>query len=75
MISNLKRILERNSEELNTICQSIQEVGIPKYHPKYMIQHGIQAFLENEENDGLIKNFNSEESWNKALKSYLHCGK
>jgi hypothetical protein len=38
-----------------------------------MIQHGIQAFTESKEN-GLIEEFNSLESWNLALKSYLHCG-
>ena len=58
---------------LNEICQAIRKIGPPKYYPKYMVQHGIQAFTENNGN-GLIEEFNSDESWNLALKSYLHCG-
>jgi hypothetical protein len=73
LMNSLKKELESGSEELNNVCQAIQQVGIPKYYPKYMVQHGIQAFLENEGN-GLIEEFNSEESWSLALKNYLHCG-
>ncbi|WP_188363220.1 hypothetical protein [Flavobacterium orientale] len=73
MISSLDNLFVRGSEALRTVCQSIQEVGIPKYYPKYMIQHGIQAFIEKDGN-GLIEDFNSEESWNLTLKNYLHCG-
>ncbi len=73
MISNLNKLLKKDSEELNNVCQAIQQVGIPKYYPKYMVQHGIQAFL-NKEGNGLIEEFDSEESWNLALKNYLHCG-
>ncbi len=73
LIDSLNKELKSGSKELSDICQAIQQVGIPKYYPKYMIQHGIQAFTENEGN-GLIEEFNSSESWNLALKSYLHCG-
>ena len=73
LISSLEKELKAGSKELNDICQAIQKVGIPKYYPKYMIQHGIKAFTDNEGN-GLIEEFNSSESWNLALKSYLHCG-
>lgn len=57
---------------LNEICQAIRKIGPPKYFPTYMIQHGIQAFTEHEGN-GLNENFDSEASWNLALKNYLHC--
>jgi len=73
LINCIKKELKSGSKELNVICQTIQKVGIPNYYPKYMIQHGIQAFTENGGN-GLITEFNSAESWNLALKSYLHCG-
>jgi hypothetical protein len=73
LISSLEKELKAGSKELSDTCQAIQKVGIPKYYPKYMIQHGIQAFTESKEN-GLIEEFNSLESWNLALKSYLHCG-
>lgn len=73
LISSLEKELKAGSKELNDICQAIQKVGIPKYYPKYMIQHGIKAFTDNEGN-GLLEEFNSSESWNLALKNYLHCG-
>lgn len=73
LISSLENELKTGSKKLSVICQAIQQVGIPKYYPKYMVQHGIQAFTENKEN-GLIVEFDSAESWNLALKSYLHCG-
>ena len=73
LMNSLKIELESGSEKLNKICQSIQEIGIPKYYPKYMVQHGIQAFMKNKGN-GLKAEFESEKSWNLALKEYLHCG-
>lgn len=73
LMESLKKELEAGSENLNNVCQSIQKVGAPNYHPKYMIQHGIQAFIEDDGN-GLVEEFNSEESWILALKTYLHCG-
>jgi len=73
LMNSIENELKSSSKELSNICQAIQQVGIPKYHPKYMIQHGIQAFTDNSGN-GLVEGFNSEESWNLALKSYLHCG-
>ncbi len=73
LMESLKKELKEGSNSLNEICQAIQKVGAPKYYPKYMIQHGIQAFLEKSDN-GLVEKFDSEASWNKALKEYLHCG-
>ncbi len=73
MISNFNKLLKKGSEELNNLCQDIQKVGIPKYFPRYMIQHGMQAFT-NKEGNGLVEKFNSKEAWTLALKSYLHCG-
>lgn len=73
LIESLDKELKPGSNELSSICQAIQQVGNPRYYPKYMIQHGIQAFTENNGN-GLVEEFNSDESWILALKSYLHCG-
>jgi hypothetical protein len=73
LISSLNKTLEIGSAELTDVCQTIRQVGVPNYYPKYMIQHGIQAFMDNEGN-GLVVKFDSEESWNLALTNYLHCG-
>jgi len=72
-IESLKKKLKTGSTELNTICQAIQQVGMPKYYPKYMIQHGIQAFTGGDGN-GLVTDFDATASWDLALKNYLHCG-
>lgn len=72
MVEQLKKVLEKNSSALDAVCQEIQKVGTPTYHPKYMIQQGMQAFL-NPEGDGLVPNFNPKESWKLALNSYLNC--
>ena len=72
-IKSLQKELESGSKELSAICQAIRQVGIPKYYPKYMVQHGIQAFTESEGN-GLVEGFDSSASWNLALTNYLHCG-
>lgn len=75
LIKEIKKHLKEKSKELEEICNTIQKIGMPKYFPKYMIQHGIQAFTEEEkEGNGLVEDFNSEESWKNALKTYLHCG-
>ena len=69
-----KHEFKTGSKELNNICQLIQKVGIPKYYPRYMIQHGIQSFMESE-GKGLVEEFDSSVSWDLAMKEYLHCGK
>lgn len=73
LISSLNKTLERGSKELTEVCQAIRQIGAPNYFPKYMIQHGIQAFMDSEGN-GLVEEFDSKESWELALTKYLHCG-
>lgn len=72
LFSSLSKTLKKESQELAAVCQTIRQIGIPNYFPKYMIQHGIQAFEDNEGN-GLVEDFESEESWELALTNYLHC--
>lgn len=72
LFNNINDLLS-DKISLNEICEVIQKIGIPKYYPKYMVQHGIQAFTDNNGN-GLIEGFDNEKSWALALKNYLHCG-
>lgn len=65
--------LEKGSKNLTENCKAIRKIGPPKYLPKYMIQHGMQAFLNNGE-QWLTDGFDSDASWNLSLESYLHCG-
>lgn len=73
LMSHLEKELEKGSSNLNEVCQIIRKIGAPKYFPKYMVQHGIQAFSDNGGN-GLVENFDSQKSFELALKEYLHCG-
>ena len=72
LFKNINDLLS-DKVSLNEICETIQKIGIPKYYPKYMIQHGIQAFIDTK-GDDLIEGFDCEKSWALALKNYLHCG-
>lgn len=74
LINLLNSELQKGSSSLNQLCENIKKIGVPKYFPRYMIQHGIQAFMAENDDDGLVENFDSQKSWNLALKEYLHCG-
>lgn len=71
-IENFKSQFGQGSDNLQKNCQSIQTIGVPKYFPRYMIQHGINAFTDKNDT-GINENFDSEQSWKSALESYLHC--
>ncbi|WP_461587785.1 hypothetical protein [Winogradskyella sp.] len=74
LIAELQKTLKEESEELKEVCKAIRAIGMPNYHPTYMIQHGMQAFLQTE-GDGLVEDFDAEASWQLALSTYLHCEK
>jgi hypothetical protein len=62
-----------SAEKLVILCKKIRNISAPNYHPAYMIQHGMNAFVGGNSNSGLVQNFDSSAAWEKALDSYLHC--
>ena len=62
-----------NPERLAALCKDIRAIGPPNYHPTYMIQHGMGAFLGGAGNNGLVADFDGAAAWEKALDTYLHC--
>lgn len=58
---------------LKSICSEVRKIGAPTYFPRYMIQHGMGAVLDDTSKDGLIDSFDSESAWEQSLDSYLHC--
>lgn len=62
-----------NPEGLAAVCKEIVRIGPPNYFPRYMIQHGMGAFLKSGGGDGLAKDFNAKAAWKQSLDSYLHC--
>ena len=61
-----------DSSSLATLCKRIRAVGPPSYHPTYMIQHGMGAFVGSTGN-GLVADFDSAGAWEMSLDTYLHC--
>lgn len=62
-----------NPEGIAAACKEIERIGPPDYYPRYMIQHGMNAFLKSGGDDGLVKDFNAEAAWKQSLGTYLHC--
>ena len=59
---------------LAAVCKELQRIGPPRYHPRYMIQHGMGAFLKDRTTpDGLVTPFDAPAAWKRALDTFLHC--
>ena len=54
------------------LCAQMAGQGPPRYHPAYMIQHGMAAFT-GLEGDGLVPGFDAGLAWSDVLASYLKC--
>lgn len=70
--SVLKEQLAGGSDNLYEICEKINQKGHPTYFPKYMIQHGMGAFT-NDQDEPLVADFDAEKAFQEALNQYLHC--
>jgi hypothetical protein len=55
------------------ICANLQRLGAPAYHPRYMIQHGIQAFDSTDTNSGLVLDFDVNSAWQQTLEKVPKC--
>ncbi|PRH82769.1 hypothetical protein [Arenimonas caeni] len=56
------------------VCAEIRKLGPPNYYPRYMVQHGIGAFLSGPgSGDGLVPGFDEASGWDESLDNYLHC--
>lgn len=56
------------------LCTALQQAGAPSYHPRYMIQHGMGAFVGQSTPDGLVEGFDSAASWQDLLEGFMRCG-
>jgi hypothetical protein len=59
--------------KLAEICTRIRQIGPPEYYPRYMVQHGMQAFTGFKTPKGLVPDFDAGKAWTGSLRSYLHC--
>ncbi len=60
-------------DSLAAVCKDIRRIGPPGYYPRYMVQHGMGAFVGSDGGDGLAKDFEAQAAWKMSLDSYLHC--
>lgn len=72
-------------DPLARVCEQVRKIGAPAYFPRYMIQHGMGAILEDSParkevmgdlpKDGIVEGFDAQSAWEKSLDGYLHCPK
>ncbi len=62
-----------DDKQLAAICARIRKIGPPDYYPRYMVQHGMQAFTGFKTPNGLVPGFDAKKAWEESLTSYLHC--
>ncbi|MGH9439044.1 MAG: ankyrin repeat domain-containing protein [Terriglobia bacterium] len=60
-------------DKLSALCAQLERIGPPNYYPRYMVQHGMQAFTGFKTANGLVANFDAKKAWTESLTSYLHC--
>lgn len=72
--------LTASPEAVATACREAVRIGPPAYHPRYMIQHGLDALAPPWNapdpalvKDGLLRDFDAAAAWRQTLDSYLHC--
>jgi len=68
-LESLQTEIGKLLENEKSILDVLNKIGKPKYHPKYMIQHGMGAFTGNKSKDGLIPDFDSDTAWKEILSS------
>jgi hypothetical protein len=55
-------------------CLSVRKIGPPDYFPKYLVMHGMNAFLSSHpEQNALVPNFDAQSTWAKLQAQYLQC--
>lgn len=73
-IDTFQNVLNEQLKEKERWCADLKDLPSPTYFPRYMIQHGIDAFSKSEgAHNGLNAQFNSEEAWRAVKKNYLMC--
>lgn len=69
----LQSAIKKSAENMGSVCDSLKQLGRPDYYPRYMIQHGMGAFLGNKSKDGLDSDFDPNKAWVDVLSGYVKC--
>lgn len=62
-----------DDKAMRVACDFLNQLGRPDYYPRYMIQHGMDAFL-GREGGGLKKEIDLDLLWDDTLEGYMKCG-
>jgi hypothetical protein len=68
--------LTKDPQNFQGWCQDIKRLGPPRYFPKYLILHGLNAFTsERPLENALLPGFDVEANWARVLETNVHCPK
>lgn len=67
------KAMSRNQADQKALCQEAGRIGPPAYYPRYMVQHGLDAFASTAAGKGLKRDFDGGTAWKTVLAEYLHC--
>lgn len=57
-------------------CAALRRLGPPAYQPRYMLQHGMGAFLSGDGTSrALAENFDAQSAWQEVLTTDLKCSR
>ena len=73
LLAHINMTSDRTTNEFHIMCKNIIKLGAPSYYPRYMIQHGIEAFKPNSTESAINVDFNVSSAWRDSLTNYLHC--
>lgn len=55
-------------------CSELKKQPPPSYHPAYMLNHGMQAFLSAESASAVQALPDAQKAWSGAVDTYMDCG-
>lgn len=68
--------LSSDTAERQDLCQNVRRIGHPTYFPKYLILHGLNAYMSKTPLDNaLLNDFSAKATWESLQDTYLHCPK
>ncbi len=62
----------KDDAQHSQLCTLLLHVGPPNYFPRYMTQHGMDAFIHEDE-PALMPDLHPAQAWLKIMDSYLKC--
>lgn len=73
MDAAFERFGETGSERHKQLCQDMLGSAVPGHSPRYMVQHGLDAF-SGQTGSSLKEGFDAKAAWQDVLSTYLQCG-